>query len=230
VEIAPGVHQLRPDPVSSNVFLIVEDDGLTLIDTGLPGAHWRILRSVARLGRRANQIKTILLTHYDIDHAGSLATLKAETGALIGVHAADVPLVEGQIERRLNLTTWQGRTVDAFLRWSSRSIYRPAQVDVRLADGDRLAGFRVVHTPGHTPGSACFFDAARRLLITGDALVNDRGLSLAIRHYAYDSALARASVQKLVRLDFEVCGFGHGRPLTHGAAERVREFLRDGKE
>src|SRR4026209_1083276 len=67
--------------VVANPYIIMDSDGLTLIDTGLPRSEKTILTYVASLGKSAGDVKRILLTHSDFDHVGSLAALHKVTGA-----------------------------------------------------------------------------------------------------------------------------------------------------
>ena len=82
MEVAPNVH-LIPG-ITANPYLIVDADGLTLIDAGLPGSDRKILRALAGLGYYApKDLKRILITHAGFDHVGGLARLKAATGARV---------------------------------------------------------------------------------------------------------------------------------------------------
>ncbi len=69
--------------VMANPYILVDADGLTIIDTGLPRSEKKILNYVAGLGKSARDIKRIILTHSDLDHVGSLAALQKATGARI---------------------------------------------------------------------------------------------------------------------------------------------------
>ena len=79
MEIFPHLHWLNLGSV--NVYLLVEEAGLTLIDTGIPRSEGKILAYVRQLGHEAADIKHIILTHADIDHAGSAKALLEATGA-----------------------------------------------------------------------------------------------------------------------------------------------------
>jgi glyoxylase-like metal-dependent hydrolase (beta-lactamase superfamily II) len=67
--------------VVANPYILVDDDGLTLIDTGLPHSEKKILAYVTGLGKSALDVKRIILTHSDLDHIGALAALHKATGA-----------------------------------------------------------------------------------------------------------------------------------------------------
>ncbi len=99
--IQPGLYRIRLPGV--NAFLLDSDsDGLTLVDTGVPGSADRITDAVHSLGRDLTDIRQILVTHCHSDHSGSLAELKALTSARVFMHRNDARLVAtGQAMRRL---------------------------------------------------------------------------------------------------------------------------------
>jgi glyoxylase-like metal-dependent hydrolase (beta-lactamase superfamily II) len=111
--------------------------------------------------------------------------------------------------------------------WALRRVvrYHPAQVDRPLEDGDDLQGWQVVHVPGHTAGSVCFYHPQRKIAIVGDAL-NFRGgrLGAPPPMFTPDMAQAHASIRKIADLDIEVCCFGHGPPLLENAGQRVQAY------
>jgi glyoxylase-like metal-dependent hydrolase (beta-lactamase superfamily II) len=92
-----------------------------------------------------------------------------------------------------------------------------------LRDGDEVAGFQVIHTPGHTPGHVLYFRAADRLAIAGDLLANihlltgEPGLREPPSFFSWSRAINRRSIQRLVQLQPEVVCFGHGPPLCDRA-------------
>jgi glyoxylase-like metal-dependent hydrolase (beta-lactamase superfamily II) len=81
-----------------------------------------------------------------------------------------------------------------------------------------LGGLRVVHTPGHTPGSICLYAERLRLLFTGDVLQVIRGsLTYASAFFSHDHAGARASVERLAALDVDMIALSHYPPWTEDA-------------
>ncbi len=89
---APGLHRLRLGIV--NAYLLETPEGLVLVDTGFPGSERKILAAVAALGRAPGDLKHIVSTHAHPDHIGSLAALRAATGAKTWMHALDAPQAE----------------------------------------------------------------------------------------------------------------------------------------
>ena len=85
MEIRPGIHQV-PGLKWSNAYLLVEDQGLTLIDGGIPGDGSKILRYISQLGHAPQYLTRIVLTHSHPDHSGPMKELSRISGATIAVH------------------------------------------------------------------------------------------------------------------------------------------------
>jgi glyoxylase-like metal-dependent hydrolase (beta-lactamase superfamily II) len=165
---------------------------------------------------------------------GSVAALKATSGAKVVVHWADAPLVDGRADRELGPLPMNG-TYQRLVNWIIRCVlcYQPATVDCLVEDGECLGDWRVVHVPGHTAGSVCFHNPTRKIIIVGDALNHRPRRRQGRRHlgappamFTPDMAQAYASIHKIAALDFEVCCFGHGPPLTKKARQEVRALAR----
>ena len=172
MEIVPGVHTI--DSLGSGrAYLAVDADRVTVIDTGLKGSAERVLRAVEAAGRKPKDVRQIVITHYHGDHIGGLAELVERTGAQVMVHALDAPVVRGERPQPGPTSGGLLKPLINFVISRMESVSAPVAVDRELSDGDEidaLDGLRVVHTPGHTPGSICLFSPKRRLLFTGDAI------------------------------------------------------------
>ena len=223
LEVVPGLHwvaQIR----GAKVYILIEEDRLVVIDTATPGRERAIWRALALQGHKPEEVDEIWLTHGDIDHAGSVAALKAASGARVVAHCADVPLIEGKDERELGPVPL-ARLWQSIFYWLSRRAfrYRPAIVDHPVRDGDRLGRWQVVHVPGHTLGSICFYHSERAIAIVGDAVNHRMGrLRPPPQIVRPGKSQAFDSVRKIAALDVEVCCFGHGPPLTRGTKDRLR--------
>ena len=90
-QVLPGLFVIRTGIV--NTFLIDAPDGCVLVDAGMPGCEADILRGVAAAGRRPTDVRHLIVTHAHPDHIGSLATVRAATGAAVYCHPADAPIV-----------------------------------------------------------------------------------------------------------------------------------------
>lgn len=99
-----------------------------------------------------------------------------------------------------------------------------------LRDGDEipaLGGLRVVHTPGHTPGSICLYAQRHKLLFTGDMLQVIRGkVTFASTLFSADLPQARSSVARLAELDVETIAFAHYPAWRDDANGVLRDLAR----
>jgi glyoxylase-like metal-dependent hydrolase (beta-lactamase superfamily II) len=223
MEVVPGLHWVERI-WDTKVYVLFEPHRVVLIDAAMPGRAGAVWRYLASLGYSPEAVEEIWITHGDIDHMGSLAALKGRSGARVVAHRADVPLVEGRADRELGAVPLGGACQRLF-NWAIYHLlrYQPVKVDCLVEDGDDLGGWRVVHVPGHTAGSVCFYHAEDRIAIVGDAINYKLGrLGAPPRIVAPDMAQAYASVRKIAELDFEVCCFGHGPPLRENARLRVQ--------
>jgi len=205
MKVANGIDKV--DGVrGGNVYLVTVEDGLLLVDSGMPGNAKRILAFIERLGRQPRELRFVVLTHCDIDHVGSAAELKRLTGAQVAIHALDASVLSGQQQSQ------KGGRVMVVLSRLFR--FQPVVPDVLPQDGDTIGGFRVVHVPGHTAGSI----ALRRddgVVFSGDALLSDRhGRVLPPRpRLSLNPAQASVSAEKIKALGFTVLLTGHGAPV-----------------
>jgi glyoxylase-like metal-dependent hydrolase (beta-lactamase superfamily II) len=151
-----------------NCYLVHEDDGLTLVDTGLPGSARDILAAAQEAGA---PIRRIALTHAHGDHVGSLEALHEELGeAEVLVPERDARFMRG--DKSLDPDEPQDEPKGGY-----------PEVDVEptrlLNAGDRVGSLEVVPSPGHTPGHVSFLDTRDRTLIAGDAFQTLGGIAVA---------------------------------------------------
>jgi glyoxylase-like metal-dependent hydrolase (beta-lactamase superfamily II) len=211
MEIAPKVH-LIPDIVA-NPYLIVEPDGLTLIDAGLPGSHRKILNYLRSLGFAPKALKRIIITHADFDHVGGLAALKKATGARVFAHTIEARgMAERHSTRPIRPRNAPGRLFFALLD----KLAKPGAVvaDELLKDGQTfpvLGGLQVLETPGHTPGHISLYSPSTGILFCGDSLVSEKtGLRGSTGANNWDQALSDAAVRRQAALGARIVCSGHG--------------------
>jgi glyoxylase-like metal-dependent hydrolase (beta-lactamase superfamily II) len=212
-EIAPGLWQLSGFPADAiNVYLA----GDVLIDAATRWARRRVLRQL-----RGRRLSLVALTHCHCDHQGAAGLVCRKFGVPLACHEADAAVMEGRAPMapdnrvvRLGVRFWAGP---------------PHPVARVLRDGDEVAGFRVVHTPGHTPGHVVFFRESDRVAIAGDVLANThlfKGPGELIeppRLFSVDPEQNRRSVRTLFGLRPSLVCFGHGPPLRD--PKRLEQFV-----
>ncbi len=227
-KITPRLYQLSgiwgAGVWGANVFLLASDN-LTLVDTGFKGRSIHIIKEVKQLGYSPADIANIIITHHHADHVGSLAELKKATGAKVMAHPADAPYIDGRLPQPGPAKPrWLSKTLAPLHRlWTTI----PVAVDILVNDGDELpilGGIKVLHTPGHTPGSISLFLPKERLVIAGDVLAHRFRLRLPSKAFTVDIAQEIHSIKRLASLDFDVMCFGHGSPLMHEAHPTVIKF------
>jgi glyoxylase-like metal-dependent hydrolase (beta-lactamase superfamily II) len=227
-EIVAGVYLLSSffgiGAWGANVYLLV-DDGLTLVDTGFVGRADQILEQVEDLGYSPSDIKRIIITHHHADHVGSLAALKKATQAEVIAHPADAPYIDGTLPQPGPARPqWLSNFLARFgWLWATE----PVVVDTLVNDGDELpilGGIKILHTPGHTPGSICLYLQSKKLLIAGDLLGHRLGLKLPSKAFTVDITQEIQSVKRVAALDFDIICFGHGSPIRHQARQAVADF------
>lgn len=203
--LAPEVWRLKeaPRPLI-NVYLA----GDVLIDAG---RRWDKRRIFAELEGR--EISMVALTHVHPDHQGCAKAVCEARRVPLACHADDVDAMEGR--RAVAATANPGAKFFARM-WEGP----PHKVDRVLREGDEVAGFRVVHAPGHAPGEVIFFRDADRVAICGDVIRNCTYVTTRTRlaeppdELTPDPAENRRSIRKLAELNPSLILPGHGPPVT----------------
>src|SRR5437667_3116559 len=238
MKVAEGVY--RVPARAANAYLVEADNGLVLVDTGLPGSEKRILKAIAGLGREPSDVKLILLTHRHLDHIGSAAALKKETSGMLVSHPFEKPYVAGTLviitPRAWSLYARIVRRVLAVVSSTMKLFrlikYHPVHVDEAadeesVLEKDGLDG-SIVWTPGHTKGSVSLFLNESKVAIIGDLLTSKRG-KLVEPMFMENTSQTRSSVQRILDLDPVTLCPGHGKPLppsTVRVKERVAQSVK----
>jgi len=209
--LAPGVWRLKETPAPTINVYLAED---VLIDAG---RRWDRRRVFAELEGR--EISLVALTHVHPDHQGVAKDVCEARGVPLACHADDVEAMEG---KRPIQEAAASNPVNKLIRriWEGP----PYEVERILNEGDEVAGFRVVHAPGHSRGEVIFFRDADRVAICGDVIRNMSyatalpGIKEPPKIFTYDPAENRRSIQKLAALEPSLILPGHGPAVTDVAA------------
>ncbi len=213
-ELAPDVWLLAGFPPHAiNVYLV----GDVLIDAGTRWTGRRILRE---LGER--RLSMIALTHVHPDHQGACRMICERFQVPLACHAADVPAMQGEQSMQ---------PAGFMIRCSARLLAGPpCPVTKVLHEGDEVAGFRVIHAPGHTPGHLIFFRDRDRVAIVGDVLNGMNllttwpGLHEPPQFFSTDPNENCRSIRKLAELQPALICFGHGPPLRD--MQKLERFVK----
>ena len=214
--VAEGVWLVQGQPGRCNVFMIEDDGGVTMFDAGAR----TMTRAVASAGAKLGGIRRVILGHGHTDHRGTAPALgvpvlchpdeveDAEGSGGFRYWPADLaglPPVARQLQRVLHRYAWDGG---------------PVKISGTVSEGDEVAGFRVVHLPGHAPGLIGLWRESDRLALSSDCCYTvdmwgrDCSPRLPVATYNYDTEQARASLRKLAALEPAAAWPGHAKPAT----------------
>lgn len=219
MEIIPNVHLITGPIV--NCYLIAEPGGLSLIDTGTAAYEKKITAAIAELGRSIRELKAILLTHSDGDHAGSAAALKAASGAQVYTSAIEAEAIAFGIASREPRFNAFGRVLSRLM--TNFFKYEPCQVDTILTPGMDLPILErlwVVPSAGHTPGHISFYSAAAKILFAGDSMrsKNDE-LFCSTGPVTWDEGEALASMRLQAAMRPRIVCVGHGKVVKNATGK-----------
>lgn len=203
--VAEGVFQIKLKhptlPQGVNVYILTDERGLCLIDAGYGDEESikTIIDTTRGSGLDMESLSLIVNTHGHPDHTGGNIPLKRLSGARIAIHPLEAPRI------------------------------RPLEADILLEDGDTVpvgaARLRVIHTPGHSPGHICLYDEGRRLLFSGDHVVEGT-MTGTVYIGPPDGSVVQylSSLERLRALDVEMILPGHGRPILE-PQKKIEEIL-----
>ena len=214
--VADGVWVIRGGFPSKtmNVYLIEDQGGITVFDAGIAS----MAKPIAAAGARMGGIKRVVLGHGHADHRGAAPALNVP----IYCHPAervDAEADGGEHYFKIDLLNPVGRMLMPKLleHWDGG----PCEIAGTVDEGDEVAGFKVIHLPGHAPGLIGLWRESDRLALVSDCFYTlnpETGAKghARVPHSAFnqDTELARASILKLAALEPAAAWAGHADPLT----------------
>ncbi|MEV7087898.1 MBL fold metallo-hydrolase [Streptomyces sp. NPDC093085] len=231
MKIAEGLYRIGSDLVNS--YLVVDGGGVTVVDAGLP-RYWKLLQAeLERIGLTLDDIRALILTHGDTDHIGFAARLSREKGVPVLLHPADAD--RARLEVKKPAGGWgpmKAGPVAGFLWYSARHgglRIRPAGALLPVEDGQVLdvpGAPRIIHVPGHTPGSVAVHVPAVDALFVGDHMTTRNVLTGATgpepAPFTLAPGQALASMERIEAVDATWVLPGHGPAWDGGVPEAVR--------
>ncbi|MBA3865837.1 MAG: MBL fold metallo-hydrolase [Solirubrobacterales bacterium] len=226
--VVDGVWLLRGDFRGvMNVYFIEDGDGVVQFDAGSKGMR----RAVAAEAKQLGGLERVVLGHAHADHRGSAPYLDAP----VYCHTDEVADAEGDaaIVPYMDLS----QLPVAPVRWIYPTLLRrwdggAVKIAGTVSEGDKVAGFEVIHFPGHAPGLIGLWRESDRVALVSDVVYQVDSARLkplpegeaSVPHpaWAWNHAKAKESVRRLAALEPKVVGAGHERPLR---GENLRETL-----
>jgi len=221
--IAPGVYRVDavglPNIIS--VLLLENDDGWTLVDTGVENTPGRVREALLTLGSGPEDLRRIFVTHHHPDHTGELEGIKEwAPEAEIGATEYEAMVISGKLQAPQPSNPILRRIV-------GRQSMPTTPVGKILREGDLVSGFRIVSTPGHSLGHASLLRDTDGLLLTADAFgCLPRKIRVGVRKaLCTDPQMAKRSAQKLLGERFATVVMAHGPVLRSDARAKLQRTV-----
>lgn len=209
-QVTPGIYQITR---GANMFLLeTAPDELTLIDTGIPGSRSTVLNAVQQLGKTPHQLKHILVTHADIDHAGSLHGIAQATGATVYASEKSVPYL-----RDASTPPHIPAVMKVLTSPLQSMLQKAATVDKEVRNGQTLnigGGIQVIAVPGHTPDNVAYYWEDKQTVFAADLFFAQNGLGLTPAPISWDMDAAKESARKVLALQPTIICTGHGNAVN----------------
>jgi hydroxyacylglutathione hydrolase len=196
-----------------NCYLLKTETGFVLIDTGISFQRGALKKALKQAGCKPGDLKLVVITHADFDHAGNCVWLRKKYGAPVAIHREEVEAVETGRMLRNRKSRWKiSSRVMIYL--AGLLIFRRFKPDIVVTDGDDLSGYgmdgRILHVPGHSRGSIGVLTKDGDFFC-GDLLVNTGRPRKNSLHD--DLGEMDTSIEKVKSLSVKAVYPGHGRPF-----------------
>ena len=229
------------DLITVNVYAVGKGP-ITLIDTGLKaeGTLEFLQDQLALAGFDLEDIDRILITHGHIDHFGLVANIRDIVPHPVEcfIHAEDKweisrknflhDMWRKEMENSLVMLGMPEKEIENAKRrfLTFKDLADPVDDISLIRDGDEFSGddyrIKVIHSPGHTPGTCCFYEEKRKILFSGDHIIKHitpNPLMIINREYISDPhyqslKVYLESLEKLASIDVEFVFPGHGEYIT----------------
>ncbi|WP_062052506.1 MBL fold metallo-hydrolase [Bacillus sp. JCM 19034] len=240
LEVLPDLFVYNVNIVNICLIGNPKNDDFVLIDAGMPNSAINIIEATEERFGRNSRPKAIILTHGHFDHVGAILELIDHWNVPVYAHELEIPFLTGkQSYPEPDASVEGGMVAKMSALFPNEPIQLGNKVEKLPDDGTvpHMAGFRWVHTPGHTPGHVSFFREDDRTLIAGDAFVTvkqeslysvltqEQEISGPPRYLTPDWKAAWQSVKTLNSLKPAVAVTGHGLPMTGETLRQNLEML-----
>lgn len=208
------------------IFLVQTQHGYALIDTGIPFHEERIMRAFKSLGVDPLDIHTIILTHGHLDHIGCLAYVQEHSGAVVICHRSLKSTLESGGYEAAVPRVWGWKIINPILSALMQKRLRPIQPDMVVDESLDLFEYglsgRMLHTPGHSPGS-CSILLDSGICFIGDLMRENPAGSYDTGLFYHNRDQILSSLKKIAALKPKLIYLSHGTTMTDSELEKFIE-------
>jgi hydroxyacylglutathione hydrolase len=214
MRIQNGVYWYKEKGLLDANTYVIRDEITVLIDPGLENYLELRLEEMRKDGIYLKEVDLITLTHLHPDHCDATAVLKEVSGAKVALHPSQLEYLDTMAEEALRFLGMEAKT---------------KKFDVDFVFEERLSlgntELKILHTPGHSPESVCFYAQDKKILICGD-LVFDKSVGRTDLPFGNKEEL-KSSINTISALDTELLLPGHGAIIEgRSNVERNYEFVK----
>lgn len=201
----------------------MEEDGLTLIDAAHTWSTKYILGAIESIG---HPLRRIFITHAHPDHAGAAKELVDKTHAIVMAHQSEIPFLQGQ----RTMANEKGSLICRAILNAGRllgSLASPTIERVQpVADCEAIGSLKVIHTPGHTPGSISLWCADEQAIFCGDNLLFSMGsVRVGLPWFTLDRTMQNNSIKRYLELPAQLLLSGHGPVYSGDVNNKISKLI-----
>ncbi len=223
-QVTDGLYQVGK---GYQAFIIDGDEGVTLIDAGLPKKTGYILDGLREIGRNVEEVRHVVITHAHIDHVGGLAAIQSASNAEVMSSVEDAPAVQGEVAFEPPPVFVRFPFLKPITKLFPAA--EPVAVSRFASPGDTLhlsGDLVVIATPGHTAGHLSFLlDRSGGVMIVGDAASVSRKGEVVRGFFNAPTPAIDASIRAIATHTFAMAVFGHAAPMRKGASAAFEKAI-----
>ncbi|MHB8126198.1 MAG: MBL fold metallo-hydrolase [Desulfitobacteriaceae bacterium] len=211
--IIDGIHLLE-DVKGAHCYLVTGSNPF-IIDTGFPGQEAQIIKYLQKVGVEPQSLQGIILTHFDLDHVGSVVALQKNAQCPIYAHPIEIPYILGNTPRP-GMKNW----FPILMRPLLGELVAPEHIEA-LEGNNPFQDWEIIHTPGHTPGHIILY--RNGIAIVGDLLQGGQ-IRLAPTLLTWKKPCLIESVNTLITRPLRWILPGHG-PVTPASIHWLDQLI-----
>jgi hydroxyacylglutathione hydrolase len=211
---------------TANIFCVGTTTEFILIDTGIFMKTKYLVEDLNQNGFKLENLKTIILTHCHCDHIGGVRDLVDNSNAKVAAHKEDIPYI---LQQKIIDGPYHGMMIEE--QKAMKQLKKEVEnVDVILSDNDFIESFKVIHVPGHTPGSIALYNEDNKSMLFGDVIRENKKDGLSIgkpEKFNLNTEQVKRDAKKLLNYSIKYALLSHGHIYINNEIEMLEKLLKN---